>query len=103
MFPNVQHSNLQVVADSETGVHTNTHQNLLMVKKNAASIAILIISRTSMFLKRENLGLTLGVTQTGFQNQRNTNAPTFEGRPFEETLSMEETARKAAWILHECV
>ena len=30
MFPNVQNSKLQVDADSETNVHTDTQQNLLM-------------------------------------------------------------------------
>ena len=34
MFPNVQNSRLQVDADSETSVHTNTQQNLLMKRTN---------------------------------------------------------------------
>ena len=33
MFPNVKNSNLQVGADSETGLHTNTQANLMMKKK----------------------------------------------------------------------
>ena len=33
MFPNVQYSKLQVNADSETGIHINTQQNVLMKRK----------------------------------------------------------------------
>ena len=44
------------------------------------------------------LELTLGLVQTGSQNQRNSNAPTFDDRSIEWTLSMEEEARKAAEI-----
>ena len=33
MFPNVQNAKRQVDADSETHVHTNTQQNLLMKDK----------------------------------------------------------------------
>ena len=41
-------------------------------------------------LKKGNWGPTLGVIQTGSQNQRNPNAPTFEERSVEWTLSMKE-------------
>ena len=40
--------------------------------------------------RRDNLGPTLGVLQTGSQNQQNPNAPTFEVGSIEWTLSMEE-------------
>ena len=49
------------------------------------------------------MGLTLGVIQTGSQNQRNPNAPKFEARSIEGTLSMEEKARGASWVLHKSV
>ena len=54
-------------------------------------------------LKRDNLGPTFGVIQTGSQNQRTPNAPTCEERSFEWTLSVEEETRKAAWISHKNV
>ena len=50
-------------------------------------------------LKRENSGLTLGVIQTGSQNQRNPNAPTFEESFVESILNMEKV-RTAARVLH---
>ena len=54
-------------------------------------------------LKRENLGFAVGVIQTGSQNPRNPNVPTFDERSIEWTLSMKEIARKAAWIFHKKV
>ena len=62
-----------------------------------------VFSRTGMFLEKEKLGPTLGVMQTGSKNQRNQYAPNFEERSIEWTLSMEETARKAARIFHKNV
>ena len=52
---------------------------------------------------RETKGPTLGVIQTGSQNQRNPNAPRFEERSIEWTLSMEEEARKTSWIFRKNV
>ena len=49
--------------------------------------------------KRENSGPALGVIQTESHNQRNPNAPTFEDRSFESTLSLEEKGRTEAWNL----
>ena len=48
-----------------------------------------------------NLGPTLGVIQTGSQNKRNPNSPTFEERCIEWTLSMEENSRKTASLVHK--
>ena len=53
--------------------------------------------------QRKKVGPTLGVIQTGSQNQRHPNSPTFEERSFECTLSMEEIARTATWILDKNV
>ena len=58
---------------------------------------------SSHVLTMEELGLTLGVIQVRSQNQRNPNAPTFEEKPTEWTLCVEEKARKAVWILHKNV
>ena len=40
MFPNVHNSKRQLDADSETSVHTNTQQNLLVERKIRHPIAI---------------------------------------------------------------
>ena len=61
-----------------------------------------IMSRTSMFSKGK-LGRALGVIQTGSQSQRNPNAPTFEERPIEWTLSMEEKQGTQLKFLHKSV
>ena len=42
-------------------------------------------SREQVRSERDKLGLTLGVTQTGLQNQQNPNAPTFKERSTEWT------------------
>ena len=57
------------------------------------------MSRTSMFSKKETLGRTLGVIQTGSQYQRNPSAPTFEERSIEWTLSIEEKQGKQLKLL----
>ena len=49
-------------------------------------------------LERDKLGPTLGVIQIGFQNQRNPNGPISEEQSIEWSLSMEEKARRSAWI-----
>ena len=54
-------------------------------------------SRQQVRSEKRKMGPTLGAIQTGHQNQRNPNAPT------EWSLSMEEIARKAAWISHSNV
>ena len=90
MFANVQNSKFQVDAKIKTGVHTNTHKNLLMQRNIQHTIAIhipsnderrvqirkiqsddkthtewdFIMSRTST-VSKEYLGRTLGVIQTG--------------------------------------
>ena len=110
MFPNVQNSKLPVDADSETSVHTNSLQNLLW-KRTIQHRSRVAFHR--MMNDRCNYGKvswmtrdpitrepTLGVVQTGSQNQRNSNAPTFEGRSIEWTLRMAEMARKSVWTLH---
>ena len=105
--------------NSKTSVHTNTQENLLMKRNIQQRLPFtfhrtmndrykywkfsrrtrpntewdFIMSRTSMFSK-EYLGRTRGVIQTGSQNQRNPNAPTFEKRSIEWTLSMEEKQGK---------
>ena len=49
----------------------------------------------------KNLGLTLGVMQTGSQTQRSPNAPSFEERLIEWNLRVEEMARTSVWTLHK--
>ena len=60
------------------------------------------MSRTSVFSKVQ-LGRTHGDIQTGSQNQRNPNAPTFEEKSIEWTLSMEEKQGKQLKLLHKNV
>ena len=47
-------------------------------------------------LRKGKLGLTPRVIKTGFQNQRNPSAPTFQERSLEWTWSMEEKVRKGS-------
>ena len=53
MFQNMQSSKLQVDADSDTRVHTNTKQNLLM-KDNSVSIAIHIPANYERQIQQRN-------------------------------------------------
>ena len=50
--------------------------------------------------QRQKLGLTLGVMQTGSQNQRCPNAPFIRGF-IEWNLRVEEMARTSVWTLHK--
>ena len=110
MFANVQNSKLQVDADSETSVHTNSLQNLLWKRtiqhRSRFTFHRMMNDRcnyrkvswmTGDPITREP---TLGVAQTGSQNQRKPNAPTLEGRSIEWTLRMEDMARTSVWTWH---
>ena len=115
IVPKEQNSKLQVVADWETSVHANTQQHVLMQRnfqhrffftfllwmndrcQDPISSGLHHLANKCV-LRTEKLRPTLGVIQTGFQNQRNAKSPTFEDRSLEWTLSMEEEVRKAAWI-----
>ena len=90
MLPNVQNSKLQVDADSETSVHTNTTQHadektishrlrftfhrMMNDRSNYGNFSgpncesDFVISRTCIFSKKENLGPTIGVIQGESQN-----------------------------------
>ena len=54
-------------------------------------------------LRRKNWDFHLEPIQTRSQNQQDPKAPAFEERSIEWTLSMEEQARKVAWIIHRNV
>ena len=124
MFPNEQTSNPQVDVNSETSsVHTHTAKTA-DEKRNSVSFASHTPSNDERLmqlrqiqsddktqfrvrlhhlanryvLKRETLGPTLGLSQTGSQNQGSPNDPTEEERSIERTLSMEGKARTAARI-----
>ena len=114
-FLNVQTSKIQPEASSETNASTNTQLTLLITRtfqqllhfasdERQMKLRNLQSQDKTQFrlrqnhlanryvLKRENLGPTLGVTQTGCKNQRNPNVPT-----------LREMAKKSAWILHKNV
>ena len=121
MFPNVQKSKLQVDADWETCVHTNTQQNLLMNRETQYRLLFtfhrvlkdrkiqsdnntqyrvrLDLLANKYVFKRQKLGPTHGAIQTRLPNQRNPNAQTFEKR----SIECDEIVRKTAWILHNSV
>ena len=55
-------------------------------------------SREQVCSRERKLGPSLGVIQTGSQNQRNPNAPTFEERSIDWIVNMKEKTRKATWF-----
>ena len=103
MLSNVQNSKLQ--ADTDFGVKRACKQTAKLADEKGHSATIApshippnderqmqlreIQSDDKYVLKREKLRPTLGVIQIRSQNQRNANAPTFDERSIEWTLSME--------------
>ena len=60
------------------------------------------LAKKNVLTRKKIWDLHLESSRPGSHNQRNPNAPTFEDRSIEWTSSMEEKARKAAWIfLHK--
>ena len=129
MFPNVQNSKHQQDASSETSVHTKKQLNLLMksqIQQLLQSTSWRMMNARYNYekqscdktqfrvrlhhlairycLKREKLGHTLGVIQTGSQNRRHASAPTFEERLIDWTLfEYGRKAKKSAWTAHKNV
>ena len=109
----VQNSNLQLDVSSETIVFRNTQLKIILrrmmnarciYRKYSTSFRARLHHLANRYvLKRENLGPTLGVIQTGSATHRNAKAPTFEEISIELTLHMEEMARNSAWIFHKNV
>ena len=114
MFLNVQHSDLQPGASSETSMFTNAQLTLLMKKKTQQMLQFtfrrMVNARRQTddktqlrrrlhhlanryVVKTEQLGRTLRVIHTGSQNQRHLNAPTSGKRSIEWALRMEETGK----------